>query len=115
MNLKNKEILQEANKAILAGDYEQYLSFCAEDTVWIFIGDQKLTGKSEVRKYMEKTYTEPPQFNVEHLVAEGELVIATGKISIKNEHGKMSTAQYCDVWKFKDGKMSELKAYVVPE
>jgi ketosteroid isomerase-like protein len=32
---------------------------------------------------------------------------------MKDEHSKMITYDYCDVWKFKDGKMWELKAFVI--
>ncbi|ALR29545.1 ketosteroid isomerase [Chryseobacterium sp. IHB B 17019] len=113
MNLSNKEILEKANAAVSKGNYEEFLSFCTDDTVWTFIGEQTLTGKEEVRKYMEKAYAEPPKFDVENLIADGDFVTAVGKISMKDEHSKMITYDYCDVWKFKDGKMWELKAFVI--
>jgi len=115
MNLTNKEILQEANKAIADGDYERFLFFCSEDTVWTFIGEQTLKGKDEVRKYMADTYKEPPKVDVENFIANEEFVTAVGKISMKNEQGETTAYHYCDVWKFKEGKMSELKAFVIPE
>jgi len=113
MNLSNKEILEKANAAISLGNHEEFLSFCADDTVWTFVGEQTLTGKEEVRKYMEKAYVEPPKFDIENLIADGEFVTAIGKISMKNEQGEMSTYDYCDVWKFNNGKMSTLKAFVI--
>jgi ketosteroid isomerase-like protein len=32
---------------------------------------------------------------------------------MKDEDGKMVDYSYCDVWRFRDGKMAELKAFVI--
>uniref|UniRef100_UPI003D7F65A0 nuclear transport factor 2 family protein n=1 Tax=Pedobacter sp. TaxID=1411316 RepID=UPI003D7F65A0 len=72
-----------------------------------------LNGKEAVRQYMAKAYEEPPHFMVENLIAEGDFLTALGKISMKDEHGKMIDYDYCDVWQFHDGKMAKLKAFVV--
>lgn len=109
----NKAILEKANAAVAEGDNEGFLSFCTDDTEWIFVGDQTLRGKDAVRQYMAKAYVEPPKFMVEHLIAEGEFVTALGKISMKDETGKMIHYSYCDVWQFRDGKMAGLKAFVI--
>ncbi|WP_116789314.1 nuclear transport factor 2 family protein [Flavobacterium psychrotrophum] len=111
--MDNKTILETANIAITAGDYEGFLAFCTDDTQWTFIGDQKLEGKEAVRLYMAKAYSEPPKFMVENLIAEGNFVTALGKISMKDEAGKMINYMYCDVWKFREGKMAELTAFVI--
>ncbi|MCC8409972.1 nuclear transport factor 2 family protein [Mucilaginibacter sp. UR6-1] len=115
MNQDNKTILEKANAAVTAGDNEGFLSFCTDDTVWEFIGDRTLHGKEAVRQYMSEAYVEPPQFMVEHLVAEGDYVIATGKISIKNDEGVLIHYAYCDVWRLRDGKLAELKAFVIEQ
>jgi len=57
------------------------------------VGDQTLQGKAAVRQYMGKAYIEPPQFMVDHLIADGDFVTALGKISMKNEDGKV--INYC--------------------
>ncbi len=113
MHLNNKEILEKANAAITQGDHEGFLSFCTDDTQWTFVGDKTLQGKQAVREYMATAYLEPPKFMVENLVAEGEYVTAIGTISMKNENGMMIDYTYCDVWKFRNGKMAELKAFVI--
>jgi ketosteroid isomerase-like protein len=50
---------------------------------------------------------------VENLIAEGDFVTAVGKISMKDATGKMIHYDYCDVWRFQDGEMAELKAFVI--
>jgi ketosteroid isomerase-like protein len=109
----NKAILQKANAAITKGDNEGFLSYCTEDTKWVFIGDKTLQGKDAVRQYLATAYLEPPKFIVEHLIAEGEFLTAIGTIKMNNEQGKMVNYSYCDVWRFRDGKMAELKAFVI--
>jgi ketosteroid isomerase-like protein len=113
MTLNNKVILKEANAAITKGDNEGFLSFCTDDTEWTFIGERTLRGKEAVRQYMSTAYQEPPKFEVENLLAEGEFVIATGQITMKDDNGKPVDYSYCDIWRFRDGKMAELKAFVI--
>ncbi len=62
---------------------------------------------------MATAYVEPPKFMVENLIGEGDFVTAIGKISMLDDDGKMADFLYCDVWRFRDGKMDELKAFVI--
>lgn len=109
----NKIILEQANKLIAEGDYEGFLAFCTENTEWTFVGDQDLRGKEAVRQYIAATYVEPPKFMVENLIAEGDFVTAIGRISLKDKDGKVTDYSYCDVWRLQDGKLAELKAFVI--
>ncbi|WP_066831977.1 nuclear transport factor 2 family protein [Rufibacter ruber] len=109
----NTVILEKANAAITAGDYEGFLSFCTEDTLWTFVGDKTLQGKEAVRQWMATAYLEPPTFMVENLIAGGEFVTALGKIRLEGEDGQLTDYSYCDVWRFREGKMAELKAFVI--
>jgi ketosteroid isomerase-like protein len=109
----NKAILEKGNASIMQGDNEGFLVHCTEDTKWTFVGDMVLEGKEAVRQWMRTVYVEPPKFMVEHLIAEGDFVTAIGKISMKDEDGKMADYSYCDVWQFRDSKMAELKAFVI--
>ena len=113
MQPNNKAILNEANAAITAADYERFLSFCTEDSEWTFVGEQTLRGKEAIRQYMATAYIEPPKFTVEHIIAENEFVTAIGEITMKDKNGKAIVYSYCDVWRFRDSKMAELKAFVI--
>lgn len=113
MSLSNKAILQEGNAAIARGDNEGFLAFCADDTEWTFVGDKTLRGKQAVRQWMETTYLQPPDFEVADLVAEGDLLVASGSLSVKDKDGKEARSSYCDIWRFSGGKIVALKAFVV--
>lgn len=109
----HKEILQKANAAIKKGDYEGFLKFCTEDTEWTFVGDRTLKGKNAVREWMANEYKEPPKFEVHQMIADGDFVAALGAITLKGEVGKDVRHAYCDVWRFRCGKMAGLQAFVV--
>ena len=111
--MDNKAILEKANEAIRKGDQEGFLSFCTDDTVWTFVGDKTLRGKEAVRQWMATAYREPPKFRVDRLIAGEEFVTALGVITIKDEEGRAADYSYCDVWRFRDGKMVELLAFVI--
>jgi uncharacterized protein len=113
MSEKNKAILQKGNAAIAEGNNEGFLSFCADDTEWTFVGDQTLKGKEAVRQYMAATYIEPPKFTVTNLIAEGDFVTVLGDITLKDEGGKAVHHSYCDVWRFRGDKIVELRAFVI--
>ena len=110
---KNKAILEEANARIEKGDYEGFLSFCTDDTEWSFVGDKVLKGKEAVRQWMATEYIEPPVNNVADLIAEDDFVTAVGNLTTKDKDGKATHYSYCDVWRFRDGKMVELRAFVI--
>lgn len=109
----NKEILIRANEAVAAGHYEEFLSYCDEQSVWTFVGDEVLEGKEAIRSYMEKTYIEPPVFDVEQLIAESDSVTAVGKITLTDAHKKSTVYEYCDIWQVKQGKLFTLKAFAI--
>lgn len=113
MTQKNKATLMLANEAISKGDHEAFLNYCTEDTHWHFLGDKVLNGKEEVRNWMKETYLEPPVFEVINLIAEGDFVTAIGTICLKDADGNSTQNSYCDVWRFQNGKLAALCAFVV--
>ncbi len=113
MSEENKAILEKGNAAIAEGNNEGFLAFCADDTEWTFVGDKTLKGKEAVRQWMATEYVEPPKFKVANLIAEGDFLTAIGDITMKDKDGKEAHYAYCDVWRFRDGKIVELRAFVI--
>ncbi|MGY1409413.1 MULTISPECIES: nuclear transport factor 2 family protein [unclassified Luteimonas] len=110
-----RTILQQANAAVAAGDNEGFLAFCTDDVTWHFIGNRTITGKGAVRRYMDETYIHPPEFDVADLLVDGDTVVAIGDITITDAGGAQMRSAYCDVWRLRDGRLAELRAFVVPE
>jgi len=114
MSELNKNILKQANAAVSRGDNEGFLSFCTEDLIWSTVGGETLRGKEAVRAWMVDGYAEPPKFTLRELVAEGDFVVAIGDIESTDEQGKPVQNAYSDVWRIRDGKLAELRAFVIP-
>lgn len=111
--MNNTKILLDANQLVREGKYEEYLSYLTEDSKWVFVGERTLLGKEAVRQYIKEFYLAPPIFDMERSIEEGNFVTATGNISLKNVDGSYSHYSYCDIWRFDNGKLAEVKAYVI--
>lgn len=109
----NKIVLKTANEAVAAGDIEGFLSFCDDDIHWQMMGADAIQGKESLRQWMKTEYGEPPRFSVTDVVAEGDLVVAIGQIESRDSDGGLVLSSYSDVWRFRNGKMIELRAFVV--
>lgn len=94
------------------GDHEGFLACCVDDLVWTTVGQDSLTGKAAVRAWMRDNYASPPSFTVDELIADGDLVVALGTIEVEVD-GAPAPHAYCDVWRFREGKMAELRAFVI--
>lgn len=111
--MKNATILHKANEFVKEGDYESFLAYCTQDTKWVFVGERILEGKDKVRTYMKEFYLEPPVFTVENTIEDGRFVTVTGEITLKAANGTYNRYDYCDLWRFENGKIAELKAFVI--
>ncbi|WP_294297023.1 nuclear transport factor 2 family protein [uncultured Chryseobacterium sp.] len=111
--ISHTALLHEANEFVKKGDYENFLAYCTEDTRWIFIGERILSGREEVKNYMKEFYREPPVFSVDTTVESGDFLAVTGEITLKDKNGTGHHYDYCDVWRFENGKIAALKAYVI--
>ncbi|SDM25312.1 nuclear transport factor 2 family protein [Pedobacter antarcticus] len=111
--MKNATILHKANEFVKKGNYESFLTYCTQDTKWVFVGERILEGRDKVREYMKEFYLEPPVFTVEKTIEDGSYVTVTGEITLKAANGTYNHYDYCDVWRFENGKIAELKAFVI--
>ena len=113
MSEQNKEIVSKINKAFEENKPEDFLGYCAEDIRWEMAGEGTHSGKESIRQFMSSMEgMEPPRFTVDATVAEGDHVVCFGNMAMKME-GEEGEYSYCDVYRFTDGKVSELRSYVV--
>jgi ketosteroid isomerase-like protein len=114
MSQENKAIVEKVNASFTEGNMEGFLAFCAEDLQWTMVGEKSVNGKAAVREWMKSMGDmEPPKFTVDDLIAEGDIVVATGDMTMKDKDGNPGSYGYCDVYRFSDGKISELRSFVV--
>lgn len=113
MSAKNKEIVEKVNASFAEGGVEGFLSHCADDVVWTMVGNKTTRGKQAIRKWMASMDMEPPKFTVDNIIAEGDFVTAYGDMTMKDKDGKAVPYAYCDIYRFRDGKIAELNSFVI--
>ena len=114
MSDQNKQTIEMVNAAFSENKIEDFLSFCAEDVVWTMVGDKTVEGRDAIRKWMDSMKPmEPPKFTVNAIIGEGDFGMAYGDMTMKGKDGKEAPYSYCDVYRFQNGKIIELKSYVI--
>ena len=112
MSDRNKAVIEKVNAAFERNDVEGFLVHCAGDFQWTMVGAKPIQGKDAIRTFMASGPPEPPQFTVDAMVAEGDIVTCVGDMTM-NENGSVVPYSYCDVWRFRGEKIVELKAFVI--
>jgi ketosteroid isomerase-like protein len=112
----NKAIVERINTTLAKGDFETYLAACADDVQWTIVGEPPLKGKEAIRQFMSsmsKENKDTPAFTVDAVFGEGEFVAAHGPMKMKDKEGKLGSYRYCDIYRFRNGKIAEQTSYVV--
>jgi ketosteroid isomerase-like protein len=112
MSARHKAIVEAVNESMRAMDIEGFLAYCADDFVWTIVGETPIRGKDALRTLMADEPTEAPAFAVHTMVAEGDVVVAQGDMTMK-ESGRDVPYAFCDVWRFRGDMLVGLESYVV--
>lgn len=112
MSNLNKSIVEKVNSAFADNNLEGFLSLCADEIEWTIIGEKRVKGKEAIRSWLESMEVEPPKFTVDTVIAEGELVAAHGRMTMKDKNGKTAPYAYCDIYRIRSNKVVELISFV---
>ena len=113
MSASNRAIVESVNDSFAKGEIEGFLLACTDDVTWTMVGHKTTQGKDAIREWLTSMDCEPPTFTVDNLIAEGDLVVAHGDMTMKEKDGKTAPYAYCDIYRFRDGKIAELSSFVV--
>ena len=114
MAVNRKETVQRINAAFAENDLEKVLSFCTDDLIWTMVGDTTVRGKDSIRQWMASMNPQPPQFTIQHTVAEGDFVITRGDMTMpEKKNGPSIPYTFCDIYRFAGDKVAELTAFVI--
>lgn len=114
MAANRKEIIQRINEGFAENNLEKVLSYCTDDLTWTMIGDTTVKGKDSIRKWMASMDPQPPQFTIQQTVAEGDVVITRGDMTMaQKKNGPPIPYSFCDVYRFQGDKVAELTAFVI--
>lgn len=108
----NQEIFIKANKALAERNYEEFITYCAEDIRWENVGNNIIfNGKGEVLRYISSVY-DGITFTTENQIVENYFIVELGKIVFEID-GDLKKSSYCDVWNFRNGLISQVTSFVI--
>lgn len=114
MSDKYRKIVEKVNAAFSEGNMDAFLELCADDIKWTIVSDQTVTGKEAIREFMKGTGdTEPPTFTTDEIIVENDSAVCYGQMTMKEKEGCVGSYEYCDIYGFKDEKISELRTFMV--
>lgn len=108
----NKQAVERINESFARNDVDGFLASCAGEVTWTMVGERPLHGKDAIRDFMKSAPSEAPQFTVEQMIADGDFVACYGNMTMQDK-GERVPYSFCDVYRFRDGKVIELRSYVV--
>lgn len=114
MSLQNEAAVKAINDAFAENNVEAFLDQCHDDVTWTMIGNKVNHGKDEIRRFMSgHPEMEPPKFTVEDLFSSDERVVCWGDMTMNNEIGEEKKYSYCDIYNFRNGKVTDFRSFVV--
>ena len=108
----NASVVEKVNAAFASGDVEGFLAHCTEDVVFMMIGNRRVEGKAAIREWMGTGAGEPPKFSVQSIITSEDRAVCYGDMTMPESEGTGSY-EYCDVYTIQNGKVKELRAYVI--
>lgn len=109
--MSNQDIFMKANQALGEGNYEEFITYCTEYIKWENVGKSTFNGKAELLRYISSAYV-GITFTTENSIKENDTVVELGQLLIEKS-GESKKSAYCDVWRFKDGKVNQVTSFVI--
>ncbi len=115
MSTANIQTIHAVNRAFEAGRIEDFLACCTPDIRWTMIGLGTWIGADAIRAGMAGCSDRLPRIAVDQVFADEADGTADGTVLIPRADGSFATLLYCDVYRFRDGKVAELKSYCIEQ
>lgn len=112
--MTNKEIINEVNAGFAGGDSEKILSYLAGDVLWEVPGTFSHVGIDAFREELNNgTFEGLPVIKIKNEIAEGDYVGIEGELQCRKKNGGTFDAFFFDLYRLENGKIKELRSYVV--
>ena len=112
--MTNKEIIRVVNEGFSEGDSEKILAHVADDVRWEMPGTFIHVGKDAFRNEINnENFEDEPAITVTNEIAENDFVTVEGEVKCTKKGGAIFDAFFCDVYRLEDGKIKEMRSYVI--
>ena len=104
-NSPRKQFIKNFNLAFANADIEFIIDHVSEDFEWEMIGDRTLSGKGEVRQFLESmAAAKSESIRLHSIITHGREAACNGEIAAAGSN----PVAFCDVYTFKDTKNNML-------
>jgi ketosteroid isomerase-like protein len=111
----NKQLVQTYLDGFRTNDHAKILSCLTDDIEWTVFGWFHLTGKQAYDEAIDGPgYVGPPRLDVVRMVEEGDTVMAELNGWVPREGGGTERMSMAEVFRIRDGKIAERRAWVIP-
>ncbi|MEP6684621.1 MAG: nuclear transport factor 2 family protein [Parafilimonas sp.] len=112
--MTNIEIVRKMNDGFVKGDMEKMMQHFATDVRWNVIGASTLINKKVFKKDVNNKYfIGLPTLKIKNEIQQGDWVAVEGEVLCKKNDGSMLHALFFDVYRLENGKIKELRSYVI--
>ncbi|MBV6478101.1 MAG: hypothetical protein HGGPFJEG_00848 [Ignavibacteria bacterium] len=112
--MSNKKVVETYMDGFRNTDHEKILSCLNDDVVWEMPGFFYHKGIEAFDKEIEHPDADGnPDIKITRLIEDGDIVVAEGSVKAKLKSGDLIDAVFCDVFHFKNGKISKLTSYLM--
>jgi uncharacterized protein len=110
----NKEIIRKVNEGFAEGNVEKILLHVADDVRWDIVGFSTHTGKEAFGKEVKNENFEGlPVITVKTEIEEGDQLAVEGEVQCRMKGGKIFNACFFDLYRLENGKIKEMRSYVI--
>lgn len=116
MEIRNKKNLVEFYmESFQENDHEKILSCLTDDVEWQIHGHKSLKGKEAFDAEIEnENFEGKPEITLNRMIEENNIVVAEGTVLAKPKKSQPVLLAFCDIFEFRDGKISKLTSYLNP-
>lgn len=110
----NKKTVETYLDGFRRNDHDLILSCLTDDIEWTVFGGFRITGKEAYDAAIEGPgFVAPPQLRVVRMVEEGDTVMAELEGSVRRDTGEIMRMSMAEVFRMRDGKICERRAWVI--
>jgi ketosteroid isomerase-like protein len=115
--MTNKEIIRKVIAGFEADDLDAIMEHLADDVRCDMVGQFTVIGKDEYRKKQKpnQEFILPGTITILNEIEDGDTVAVEGVVKCKMKNGTKFEAFFSDFFKLENGKIKEMRFYVIPK
>ncbi len=106
---------QQIAENFSGGDFKAVYDYFSDNVQWTIIGDKTISGKDATITFCDKMLVEIAGSTLTNCntITGSDQVVVEGYCKYTDTENKAMQVQYCDLYKFSDGKLEAITSYCI--